>query len=87
MKSLLSLIYAQRALAILEFLLAPKNTTNMLVFAAVMGFTFLSTAPRWRICRSSSTGLRQRCSRYESGCSLWAQLRRTASMPGVTSLP
>jgi len=45
MKSLLSLIYAARALAVLVFLLAPKTPTNMLVFAAVIGFTFLSTVP------------------------------------------
>lgn len=45
MKSLLSLVYATRALAILVFLLAPKTTAVMLVFAAVMGVTFLSTVP------------------------------------------
>jgi predicted MFS family arabinose efflux permease len=45
MKSLLSLVYATRALAVLAFLLAPKTPTTMLVFAAVMGFTFLSTVP------------------------------------------
>jgi len=45
MKSLLSLIYAARALAVLAFLLAPKTPTNMLIFAAVLGFTFLSTVP------------------------------------------
>jgi len=45
MKSLLSLIYAARAIAVLIFLLAPKTTTNMLIFAAVIGFTYLSTVP------------------------------------------
>ena len=45
MKSLLSLVYATRALAVLVFLLAPKTGTVMLVFAAVMGLTFLSTVP------------------------------------------
>ena len=45
MKSLLSLIYAARALAVLAFLLGPKTGTVMLVFAAVMGLTFLSTVP------------------------------------------
>ena len=45
MKSLLSLIYAARALAVLAFLVAPKTGTVMLVFAAVMGLTFLSTVP------------------------------------------
>ena len=45
MKSLLSLLYATRGLAVLIFLLAPKTTGVMLVFAAVMGVTFLSTVP------------------------------------------
>jgi predicted MFS family arabinose efflux permease len=45
MKSLLSLVYAARAVAVLLFLLAPKTGTTVLVFAAVMGLTFLSTVP------------------------------------------
>ena len=45
MKSLLSLVYAVRALAVLLFLVAPKTGPVMLVFAAVMGLTFLSTVP------------------------------------------
>ncbi len=45
MKSLLSLVYASRAVAIVIFLLVPKDGTVMLVFAAVMGLTFLSTVP------------------------------------------
>jgi MFS family permease len=45
MKSLLSAVYAARALAVLLFLLAPKTTAVMLVFAAVLGLTFLSTVP------------------------------------------
>ena len=45
MKSLLALIYAVRALAVLVFLLVPKTPTTMLVFAAVIGFTYLSTVP------------------------------------------
>jgi predicted MFS family arabinose efflux permease len=45
MKSLLSLIYATRALAVLVFLFAPKTNTTMLVFAAVIGVTYLSTVP------------------------------------------
>ncbi len=45
LKSLLSLIYAVRALAVLVFVLAPKSTAVMLVFAAVMGISFLSTVP------------------------------------------
>ena len=45
MKSLLSLVYATRALAVLVFVLAPKSAAVMLVFAAVMGLTFLSTVP------------------------------------------
>jgi len=45
MKSLLSLIYATRALAVVIFLLAPKTGAVVLVFSAVMGLTFLSTVP------------------------------------------
>jgi MFS family permease len=45
MKSLLSLVYAARGLAVLAFVLAPKSATLTLVFAAVMGLTYLSTVP------------------------------------------
>jgi len=45
MKSLLSLVYATRAIAIVLFLLAPKTGVTVLIFAAVMGMTFLSTVP------------------------------------------
>ncbi|MEO5698120.1 MAG: MFS transporter, partial [Burkholderiaceae bacterium] len=45
MKTLLSLVYAARGLAVIVFLLAPKTGTVVLVFAAVMGLTFLSTVP------------------------------------------
>jgi predicted MFS family arabinose efflux permease len=45
MKSLLSLIYAARALAVLVFVFAPKTSATMLIFAAVIGFTYLSTVP------------------------------------------
>jgi predicted MFS family arabinose efflux permease len=45
MKSLLSLVYAARGLAVLVFLAAPKTGPVLLVFAAVMGLTFLSTVP------------------------------------------
>jgi predicted MFS family arabinose efflux permease len=45
MKSLLSLVYATRAIAVLAFLLAPKTGPVVLIFAAVMGLTFLSTVP------------------------------------------
>jgi len=45
MKSLLSLVYAARAAAVVVFLLAPKTGPVMLIFAAVMGLTFLSTVP------------------------------------------
>ena len=45
MKSLLSLIYAARGLGVLLFLLAPKTGPVVLVFAAFMGLTFLSTVP------------------------------------------
>lgn len=45
MKSLLALVYASRAVAVLVFLLAPKTGPVFLVFAAFMGLTFLSTVP------------------------------------------
>jgi MFS family permease len=45
MKSLLSLVYAARGLAVLVFLFVPKTPTVMLAFAAVIGFTYLSTVP------------------------------------------
>ncbi len=45
MKSLLALVYSVRAIAVLVFLLAPKTGPVVLVFAAVMGVTFLSTVP------------------------------------------
>ncbi len=45
MKSLLSLVYAVRAVAVMIFLASPKTATVMLIFAAVMGLTFLSTVP------------------------------------------
>ncbi len=45
LKSMLALLYAARAVAVLVFVLAPKTPTVMLVFAAVMGLTYLSTVP------------------------------------------
>ena len=45
MKSLLSLVYVTRAIAIVLFLLAPKTVAVVLVFSAVMGVSFLSTVP------------------------------------------
>src|SRR5258706_517075 len=45
MKSVLSLLYASRALAVLVFVFAPKTTTTFLIFAVVLGFTYLSTVP------------------------------------------
>lgn len=45
MKTLLSIVYATRGLAVLIFLLAPKTGAVMLTFAAVMGLTYLATVP------------------------------------------
>jgi len=45
MKSVLSLLYAARALAVLAFLLAPKTSATFLVFAVILGVTYLSTVP------------------------------------------
>ena len=45
MKSLLSLVYASRGVAVLLFLFAPKTEAVVLVFAAFIGLTYLSTVP------------------------------------------
>ncbi len=45
MKSLLSMVYAARAVAVLVFVFSPKTEAVMLVFAAVIGLTYLSTVP------------------------------------------
>ena len=45
MKSLLSLIYAARAIGVLVFLFAPKTEAVVLIFAAFIGLTYLSTVP------------------------------------------
>ena len=45
MKSVLSLLYAARALAVLGFVFAPKTATTFMVFAIVLGLTYLSTVP------------------------------------------
>jgi predicted MFS family arabinose efflux permease len=44
-RSLLSIIYALRALAVLVFLAAPKTELTFIVFSAVIGLTWLSTVP------------------------------------------
>ncbi len=45
MKSVLSVLYAARGMAVLTFLFAPKTTATFLVFAVVIGFTYLATVP------------------------------------------
>ncbi len=45
MKSVLSLLYAARAAAVLGFMFAPKTAATFMVFAVVLGFTYLSTVP------------------------------------------
>jgi len=45
MKSLLSLMYASRALMILIYLAAPKTALTFYIFAAALGFTWLATVP------------------------------------------
>ncbi len=45
LKSLLSLLYAARGVGVLAFVLAPKTTPVVLIFAAFMGLTLLSTVP------------------------------------------
>jgi predicted MFS family arabinose efflux permease len=44
-KSLLACIYAGRAIAVALFLAAPKTEATFLVFAAILGVTWLSTIP------------------------------------------
>src|SRR5437763_7836089 len=41
MKSVLSLLYGARALAVLAFVFAPKTTATFLIFAVVLGVTYL----------------------------------------------
>lgn len=45
MKMILFWMYASRAMAIAIYLMAPKTTLTFYVFAAVLGFTWLSTVP------------------------------------------
>ena len=45
MKTLLSLVYAAPAVGVMLFLVAPKTAEVMLIFAAFMGLTYLSTVP------------------------------------------
>ena len=45
MKSVLSMIYAARAVAVTLFMFAPKTATTFLIFAVVIGFTYLATVP------------------------------------------
>jgi MFS family permease len=45
MKSLLAVIYAVRALAIIAYLMLPKTALTFYVFAMVLGFSWLATVP------------------------------------------
>ena len=45
MKHLLSYIYASRGLIVILFLVAPKTEFTVLLFAAALGLTYLSTVP------------------------------------------
>jgi MFS family permease len=44
-RSLLSIVYAMRAVAVLLFLAAPKTELTFILFSAVLGLTWLSTVP------------------------------------------
>jgi len=44
-RSLLSVVYATRAVAVLAFLAAPKTELTFILFSAVLGLTWLSTVP------------------------------------------
>ena len=45
MKSVLSLLYASRAIAVLVFVFAPKSAATFMIFAVVIGLTYLATVP------------------------------------------
>src|SRR5712692_1671413 len=45
MKSVLSLLYTARGLAVIAFLAAPKTTITFIVFSVAIGFTYLATVP------------------------------------------
>jgi predicted MFS family arabinose efflux permease len=45
MKSVLSILYASRAVAVLAFLAAPKTPTTFIVFSVAIGLTYLATIP------------------------------------------
>lgn len=45
MKSVLAILYASRAVAVLAFLAAPKTATTFIIFSVVIGFTYLATVP------------------------------------------
>jgi predicted MFS family arabinose efflux permease len=45
MKSVLSILYALRAVAVLAFLAAPKTPATFIVFSVVIGLTYLATVP------------------------------------------
>jgi MFS family permease len=44
-RSLLAIVYAMRAVAVLAFLAAPKTELTFVLFSAVLGLTWLSTVP------------------------------------------
>jgi predicted MFS family arabinose efflux permease len=44
-RSLLSIVYAMRAVCVLAFLAAPKTELTFVVFSAMLGLTWLSTVP------------------------------------------
>src|SRR5258706_214975 len=45
MKSVLSLLYSARPAALLGFMFPPKTAATFMIFAIVLGFTYLSTVP------------------------------------------
>jgi predicted MFS family arabinose efflux permease len=45
MKSVLSIVYAMRGLAVLGFMFAPKTALTFMIFSVVLGVTYLSTVP------------------------------------------
>jgi len=76
MKSVLSLLYAARGLAVIAFLAAPKTTTTFIVFSVAIGFTYLATVPptvglvvKLTACASSPPSSASSCCRTRSAAS------------------
>jgi len=81
MKSVLSLLYAARGLAVIAFLAAPKTTTTFIVFSVAIGFTYLATVPPTVGLVVKLHGMRFLATSSASSC-LSQPDRRASSAPG-----